>query len=78
MLYEVRGTDEERMFKDILCALDKYHVRLNIVERETMGAILRVTFTVSVNDRRHKQLLAELISCDATDYVTSFRDEEED
>jgi putative Mg2+ transporter-C (MgtC) family protein len=78
MLYEVRGADEERMFADILCALDKYHLRLNVVERETMGATRRVTFTVSVNNARHKKLLAELIACDATDHVTSFRDEEED
>ena len=26
MLYEVRGTDEKEMFKDILCALDKAHI----------------------------------------------------
>jgi putative Mg2+ transporter-C (MgtC) family protein len=78
MLYEVRGTDEQRMFADILCALDKYHLRLNVVERDALGKTLRVTFTVSVNGARHKKLLAELIACDATDHVVSFRDEEED
>ncbi|MGD0799053.1 MAG: MgtC/SapB family protein [Acidobacteriaceae bacterium] len=78
MLYEVRGTDIREMFAAILCALDKEHIRLNIVEQDTVGAQERVTFTVSVNDGRHRRLLAELIGCDATDHVVSFRDEEED
>jgi putative Mg2+ transporter-C (MgtC) family protein len=78
MLYEVRGTDEKEMFKDILCALDKAHIRLNIVERDTVGTQERVTFTVSVSSARHKALLKELIACDATDHVVSFKDEEED
>ena len=78
MLYEVRGTDENTMYKDILCALDKAHIRLNIVERDTVGTQERVTFTVSVSSARHKSLLKELIACDATDHVVSYRDEEEE
>jgi putative Mg2+ transporter-C (MgtC) family protein len=78
MLYEVRGTDENTMYKDILCALDKAHVRLNIVERDKVGEQERVTFTISLNAARHRQLLADLILCDSTDHVVSFRDEEED
>jgi len=78
MLYEVRGPDENTMYKDILCALDKAKLRLNIVERDTVGAQERVTFTVSLNAARHRQLLANLIACDSTDHVASFRDEEED
>jgi putative Mg2+ transporter-C (MgtC) family protein len=78
MLYEVRGTDEKGMFAAILCALDKAHIRLNIVERDTVGTQERVTFTVSVSSARHKSLLKELIACDATDHVVSYRDEEEE
>jgi putative Mg2+ transporter-C (MgtC) family protein len=78
MLYEVRGTDEERMFADILCALDREKLRLNLVEREMLGTMLRVTFTISASSGRHKKLLAELIACDATEHVMAFRDEEED
>ncbi len=78
MLYEVRGSDENEMFTDILCALDKAHIRLNIVERDTVGVQERVTFTVSASSARHKALLKELIACDATDHVVSFRDEEEE
>jgi putative Mg2+ transporter-C (MgtC) family protein len=78
MLYEVRGTDERTMFEDILTVLDRAHIRLNIVERDTVGAAQRVTFTISANLARHKQLLAELVESDATDKVVAYRDEEED
>ena len=78
MLYEVRGTDEASMFIAMLTVLDKAKLRLNIVEREKLGVVERVTFSVSASSARHKKLLAELKECDATDRVTSFRDEEED
>ncbi len=78
MLYEVRGTNDAAMFAAILTVLDKTGVRLNIVDREKLGALERVTFSVSASSSRHKRLLAELKECDATDRVTSFRDEEED
>jgi len=78
MLYEVRGSDDKAMFAKILAVLDREHLRLIIVERDTVGALERVTFTVSVNDARHKELLAELNASEATDKVVAFRDEEED
>jgi putative Mg2+ transporter-C (MgtC) family protein len=78
MLYEVRGTDEKTMFADILTVLDRAHIRLNIVERDTVGVAQRVTFTITANLARHKQLLAELVESDATDKVVAYRDEEED
>jgi putative Mg2+ transporter-C (MgtC) family protein len=78
VLYEVRGSDEKSMFAAILSVLDKEHIRLNIVEREAVGALERVTFTISASSIRHKQLLAELKASDATDQVMSFRDEEEE
>ena len=45
---------------------------------DAVGTQERVTFTVSVSSARHKALLKELIACDATDHVVSFKDEEED
>jgi len=78
MVYEVRGSDETTMFADILTVLDRWHIRLNIAERDTVGALSRVTFTVSTSSARHKELLAQLIACDATDKVTAFRDDQED
>jgi hypothetical protein len=48
------------------------------MDRDKVGELERVTFAVSASSARHKQLLAELVECDATDHVTAFRDEEED
>jgi putative Mg2+ transporter-C (MgtC) family protein len=78
MLYEVRGADEKAMFAGVLCALDKWKMRLNIVERQQIGTQEQVTFSVSASSARHKQVLAELRACEATDHVACFRDEEED
>lgn len=78
MLYEVRGSDEDRMFKAIFGVLDAARVRLSVVEREKMGELERVTFAVSASAPVHRALLSELTSSDATDKVVAYRDEQED
>jgi putative Mg2+ transporter-C (MgtC) family protein len=78
LLYEVRGRDQETMFAAVLAVLDREHLRLNVVERDKVGALERVTFTLSTSSARHKELLAELTASNATDKVVAFRDEEED
>jgi putative Mg2+ transporter-C (MgtC) family protein len=78
MLYEVRGSDENKMFVDILRVLDRTHIRLNIVERDVLGTQDRVTFSVSASAARHRELLKELNASDGTDKVVAFRDEQED
>jgi putative Mg2+ transporter-C (MgtC) family protein len=78
MIYEVRGTDEVTMFEEIFAVLDKEHMRLTILDRDKLGAVARVTFTLSASSARHKVLLAELIASGATDKVVAYRDEEED
>jgi putative Mg2+ transporter-C (MgtC) family protein len=78
MLYEVRGTDENELFAEILAVLDREHVRLQILERDKLGAQERVTFTLTASGVRHKELLAKLNASDATDKVVAYHDEEED
>jgi len=78
MIYEVRGSDEITMFEEIFAVLDKERMRLTILDRDKLGAVVRVTFTLSASSARHKVLLAELIASDATDKVVAYRDEEED
>jgi putative Mg2+ transporter-C (MgtC) family protein len=78
MVYEVRGTDESRMFEEILSALDREHLRLEILDRDKLGLLERVTFSISASTARHHQLLAELRASDGTDTVVNYRDEEED
>ena len=78
MLYEVRGASADPMFAEILKVLDREHLRLCIVDRDKLGAVERVTFTISASSSRHARLLAELNASGATEKVVSFRDEEED
>lgn len=78
MLYEVRGTDDKAMFAEILAVLDRERLRLDIVDRDQVGALERVTFTISASSTRHRQLLDELNASRATEAVFSFNDEEED
>jgi hypothetical protein len=74
----VRGSDDNAMFADILAVLDREHLRLNIVERDKVGELERVTFTISASSSRHKLLLKELRASPATEKVISFNDEEEE
>jgi putative Mg2+ transporter-C (MgtC) family protein len=78
MIYEVRGSDENTMFEEIFTVLDREHMRLVILDREKLGPVARVTFTLSASSIRHKHLLASLIESDATDKVVAYRDEQED
>ena len=74
LLYEVRGREESSMFAAILSVLDQAKLRLNLVERDTLGDLQRVTFAVSANRLRHKELLRELEASDRTDKATAFPD----
>jgi len=78
MLYEVRGSDENAMFAEVLAVLDREHLRLKIIERDKLGDQERVTFTLSASSVRHKELLAKLNASDATEKVVAYNDEEED
>jgi len=78
MVYEVRGSDESSMFKEILSVLDREHVRLVILDRDKLGVAERVTFTISASAARHKKLLAELTASDTTDRVSCYSDDEEE
>ena len=78
LLYEVRGQDKTIMFAAILEVLDRYRVRMSVVERDSFGAIERVTFTVTANREKHNALLADLKKCDLTDQVVAFPDVDQD
>ena len=78
LLYEVRGQDKTIMFAAILEVLDRYRVRMNVVERDSFGAIERVTFSVTAKRQKHDALLADLKKCDLTDQVVAFPDVDQD
>jgi putative Mg2+ transporter-C (MgtC) family protein len=78
LLYEVRGQDKTIMFAALLEVMDRHRMRMNVVERDSFGAIERVTFTVTANRVKHNVLLADLQKCDLTDQVHAFPDVDQD
>ena len=78
MLYEVRGDDPKRIYVAVLSVLDRMGIRLNIVEKDNVAGLERLTFNVSTNDNHHAQLIRELRESDAADQVVVFRDTEEE
>jgi putative Mg2+ transporter-C (MgtC) family protein len=78
LLYEMRGDDQMRMYLAILSVLDKCGIRMNVVEKDSVAELQRVTFLVNADRKRHAQLLASLREADAADVVVAFHDEEEE
>jgi putative Mg2+ transporter-C (MgtC) family protein len=78
MLYEVRGSDQNRMSVAVLSVLDRAGVRLNIVDRDSFAGIERMTFLVSCNRKKHESLTQQLRQSDATAEVVVFPDVEEE
>jgi len=78
LLYEVRGIDQGPMFAAILDVLDRARIRMNVIERDTLGTLERVTFAVTANKRKHEVLLRDLQASDRTDQVMAFPDSDQD
>lgn len=76
LLYEVRGDDQTRMYIAILSVLDRAGEHLNVINRESVGNLERVTFVISANRALHMRLLTELRASDAADRVVAFPDVE--
>lgn len=67
-----------RMQKAILAGLDGIHQRLSVLERDNMGGLERVSFTVLTTKSVHQRLIEQLRASDATDEVVAFFDADED
>jgi len=78
MVYEVRGDDAKRIYVAVLSVLDGMGIRLNIHDRDSIGGLERLTFTVFATRKRHGRLLEALRASDSTDQVVIFRDTEEE
>jgi putative Mg2+ transporter-C (MgtC) family protein len=76
LMYEVRGSDQNKIYRAILSVLDRAGERLNVVERDSVAQLERVTFVIKANQKTHQRLLADLRASDATDQVVAFRDVE--
>ncbi|MDE1177822.1 MAG: MgtC/SapB family protein [Edaphobacter sp.] len=78
MLYEVRGEDARRIYVAVLSVLDRMAIRLNVLDKESVAGLERITFAVTTNSKRHIRLQQELRESDANDQVVVFRDVEEE
>lgn len=78
LIYEARGSDQTQMLRCILDAMDKTGERLSTVERDAIGELQRVSFTLSATKKQHERLRGQLLSEPAIDALRTFRDPEED
>lgn len=78
MLYEVRGRDQGKIYRAVLSVLDRMGLRLNVVDKDSIAGLERLTFVLTTDRRRHVQVLAAIRQSDQTDEVIAFRDEEEE
>ena len=77
-VYEVRGQDAPAIEQAVLDAMDKEKRRLGDVERDRMGALERLSFTVIATHKGHHRLQNALQRAGAVSNVLSFHDWEDD
>jgi putative Mg2+ transporter-C (MgtC) family protein len=65
-----------RMYTAILAVLDRSGIKLDVLNRDTVAGLERISFWVLATRRRHTRMLAELRASDATDQVVTYQDEE--
>lgn len=78
LVYEARGHDQTLMLSSILDALDKSRERLSNVERDAIGELQRVTFTLTATNKQHERVRGQLVAEPSIDAILTFRDPEED
>jgi putative Mg2+ transporter-C (MgtC) family protein len=76
-LAEEREAARHRMFAAILKVLDAAGQRLQVLDRDNIAGLERVSFTVLATRKEHQQILSSMRASDATDQVVVFRDVEE-
>jgi putative Mg2+ transporter-C (MgtC) family protein len=78
LVYEARGSDETGMMISILDAMDQERERLNTVDRDVIGTIQRVSFSLTATKRQHERLRTRLLAEPAITDLKIFSDPEED
>jgi putative Mg2+ transporter-C (MgtC) family protein len=78
LMYEARGTDINTMLAAILEAMDKAGERLANVDRDEIGEVRRVSFTLTASRKKHEILGGQLMAEPAIQKLLTFRDPEED
>lgn len=78
LVYEVRGADQDAMLHSILDAMDGAGERLSGFDLSPVGALKRVSFTITTTMKEHRHLRDRLLAEPAIDRLLSFSDPEED
>ena len=78
LMYEARGSDQNAMLTSILKAMDKTGERLANIERDSIGALERVSFALTTTKKKHETLRGQLLAEPAINSLLTFRDPEED
>jgi putative Mg2+ transporter-C (MgtC) family protein len=78
LIYEARGGDDSGMLVCILDAMDKEQERLSGFERDAIGAIQRISFSLTATKRQHDRLRTRLLAEPAITDLKVFSDPEED
>jgi len=78
LVYEARGADPTAMLQSILDAMDKAGERLTDYQPDSIGALQRISFTVTSTKRQHERLKTQLLAEPAINALLNFRDPEED
>ena len=78
LIYEARGADPDGMLASILDAMDQENQRFHHIDRDTIGVLERVSFSISATKRRHERLHARLTAEPAISQLKTFRDPEGD
>ncbi|MGB8260167.1 MAG: MgtC/SapB family protein [Terracidiphilus sp.] len=78
LLYETRGRDQTAMLESILDAMDKAGERLGATDRDVVGELQRVGFTLTTTKKKHDSLRQQLLAEPAIQTLKTFRDPEED
>jgi putative Mg2+ transporter-C (MgtC) family protein len=78
MIYEARGRDQTAMLESILGTMDQAGERLTDMEKDAIGALQRVCFSLTATKKRHQRIHQSLLAQPAIDALFTFRDPEED
>lgn len=78
LVYEARGRDQTAMLQSILEAMDRAGERLSVVDRDAIGELQRLSFTLTATKRQHERLYKQLATEPAIETLLNFHDPEED
>jgi putative Mg2+ transporter-C (MgtC) family protein len=77
-IYEIRGSDADALHLAVLAAMDAEQRRLESVDRDDLGGMTRLSFTVMATRRGHRQLTALLMKASGIEHVLTFRSWEDE